>query len=207
MAQEYLQIAMQGVIAAGGSNAKTIVNIFHFRRTSTVGAISKQNISDAFQADIGDVILAAIQADYTQQYNIVRFFDDALDWAAPFAQAGVGAIATARSPDYVAAVVRYKANINSRSGKASNHYAPIAEADTDGDVLTSGAITRFTAVGDAYLLGFTDSDGNTWLPVVKSSKFGANYATNPTTVVTFPIQQRIVNHSLGIMRRRKANRV
>lgn len=207
MAQEFLQVAMQGSIAAGGSSAKTVVNLYHFRRTSLLNPVNKSNINTAFQTAIGDVVLLALQAAYTQQYNIIRFFDDALDFAAPYAQSGVGAIATARSPDYVNAVVRYKANVNSRSGKASNHYAPIAEADTDGDVLTSGAITRFTAIGDAVLAGFTDSDGNNWLPVVKSSKFGAQYKTNPTTVVTFPFVQRIVNHSLGIMKRRKPRSV
>jgi hypothetical protein len=204
MAQEYLQVVMQGIITAGGASSKTVTNIFHFRRTSTINPINKANINTSFQADIGDVILAALQADYTQQYNIIRFFDDALDFAAPYAQSGVGAIATTRLPDCTAAVVRYKANINSRSGRSSNHYTPIAEADTTGDVLTAGAITRFTAVGDAVVLGFGDSDGNNWEPVVKSSKFGAQYKTNPTTVVTFPILQRVVNPLVGTMRRRKA---
>jgi hypothetical protein len=207
MANEYIQIAMQGVIAAGGSNAKTIVNLYHFRRIPATAPFNKGNVNTAFQTVIGDTVLDALSSAYTQQYNIIRCFDDALDFAEPFVQTGAGAIGTARSPDYVAAVVRYRANINSRSGKASNHYAPIAEADTDGDVLTSGAIARLQAVGDAVLGGFVDSDGNGWNPCVKSSKFGAQYLVNPVTVVTFPLIQTIVNHTLGIMKRRKARSV
>ena len=77
----------------------------------------------------------------------------------------------------------------------------------DGDVLTSGAIARFQDIGDAVLAGFTDSDGNGWNACVKSSKFGAQYLINPVTVVTFPLVQAIVNHTLGIMKRRKARSV
>jgi len=204
MAQEYVQIAMTGTIAAGGAGAKNVVNLYHFRRSSTINNINKTNISDAFQTAIGDAVLDALQADYQQTANVVRFFDDALDFAAPQTQSGVGAVATARSPDFVAAVVRYKANINSRSGRGSNHYGPIAEADTDGDTCQAGLFTKLQTIGNAVQNGFTDADGNVWLPVIKSSKFGAQYAVNPVTVVTFPIVQFIANLTLGTMRRRKA---
>jgi hypothetical protein len=207
MAQEYLEVKMEGQVAAGGSNAKIFVNLYHFRRSNTALPISKSNINAAFQTAIGDVVLLALQADYTQAFNYIRFFDDALDWAAPFVQTGTGAIGTVRSPDYACATVRLKAAINSRSGRGSKHFGPIAEADTDGDVLTAGAITRFDAVGAAILAGFTDADSNIWSPVLKSSKFGAQYAINPVTVVAFPIMLTRTNPTLGTMRRRKAKSI
>jgi hypothetical protein len=203
MADDYIEVGMLGVIAADPSISKNIANIYQFRRLAVVAPPSKAEINTAFQASIGAAVLAALNVDYTQTFNTVRFFDNAIDPAQEFVQAGVGAIAGERQPDYVTATVRLKASIRSRSGRGRKSYSPITEADTTGDNLTAGAKTRFDTVAAAILAGFTDASGNIWKPVIKSSKPPAQYTVNPVTLAVYDVISATANINLGILKRRK----
>lgn len=207
MPQQYMEIVSYATITAAGGTAKASNNVYNFYRASTVLPVVKSNIEAAFQAAIMAKVLLAMQQDYAQSRNTVRFVDDATDAPVSFTEAGVGAIATARGPDFQAVTLQLKTGLRGRTFKGSKHYSPIAEADTDGDVLTSGAATRFNTLGTAIVTGFTDSDGNVWIPTILSRKPPAQYVTNPTTVVATVITQALLNKSLGTMRRRKIRTV
>jgi len=203
MALDNVEIAMLGVIAADPSYSKNVANVYQFRRTLTGPAPSKSEINTAFQASIGAAVIAALNVDYAQSFNSIRFFDDALDPIVSFTQAGVGAIAGERAPDYVTATVRLKGNVRSRSGLGRKSYSPIAETDTTGDNLATAAKTRFDTVAAAILAGFTDASGNVWIPIIKSTIPPAQYTVNPVNLVIYDIVSTSANINLGILKRRK----
>ena len=209
MAQEYVEIITYAYATAIGGSTKNFLNVYDYTRLSTVNPVNKTNIEAAFQTQVGTPLLAALSVSYTQTYTTVRFFDDALDAPQAFTEAGVGAIAGDRAPDYVCVTAQFGTGLRGRSYRGSKHWGPIAETDTLGDCLSvpAGAVTRFTNLYQAFVAGFTDADGNTWVPVVKSSKPPAQYAVNPVTVVANIIVSGKLNKSLGTMRRRKIKTV
>jgi hypothetical protein len=202
----YVEIAMLGTSPALGSNAKPIDNIYHFKRQTNVPPISKTNIESSFQTWIATPVLATLSIGYTQTFNAVRLIDDALDPPALFPEAGVGAISGDRLPDFNSVVIRYTTGLRGRSYRGSKHFGPIAESQTLGDALTSGAITLWNAVRTALISGFTDTDGNIWSLVVLSRK-QSKLMVNPTTVVANVINATKLNDTLGTMRRRKVKTV
>lgn len=207
MPQQYIEIVLNATMAANGGQSKNIANIFHFRRTSTLNPFNKANVESQFQTIVVAPLLLATQQDYTQTGTSVRCFDDATDPPQMFTETGVGAIATDRAPDYQTVVIQSKSALKGRSYRGSKHFAGVAEASTTGDILNGGGVTLWQAVADAWFNGFTDSDGNIWIPIIKSNKPPAQYTTNPVTVVSNDVVSVLVNKSLGIMKRRKIRTV
>jgi len=206
----YVEIVAQAYAVARGGGVKKFYNIYHFRRSATTFPLSKSNINTAFQASIGAAVLAALNVDYTQTANTLRFFENPLDEPLAIPESGVGAISGDRLPDFAAVVTQLKSGIRGKPYRGSKHYGPIAESDTTGDDLVSGAVTRFNAIITAIIAGFTDSDGNVWVPGIKGGvRFGsaAQYEVAPTTTVWTDIINGILNKSLGTMRRRKIQTV
>lgn len=203
MPQQYLEIITYANINSGGGGVKPSNNIYHFKRSFTVFPVLKSDIEGAFQAAIQAKILLALSIDYVQTHTTVRFFDDATDAPTSFVEAGVGAIALPRNADMVATTIQLKTGLRGRSYRGSKHYSPIALADTVGDVLTAGAITRFNTVATAIVTGFIDANANVWFSVIKSNKPPAQYTVNPCTVVATTVQSALLNKSLGTMKRRK----
>lgn len=202
----FIEFITQGYSVARGGGTKKFFNIFHFRRTTTVNVVDKTHINTAFNLIIGPAILAALSVDYTQTANTVRFFENPLDAPFTITQAGVGAIAGDRLPDFAAVVTQFHSGFRGKPFRGSKHWGPIAESDTTGDDLTAGAVTRFTTVMTSVVAGFTDADGNVWVPGIKGGvRFGspAQYLVAPTTTVWTDIGYGVLNKSLGTMKRRK----
>jgi len=100
--------------------------------------------------------------------------------------------------------------IRGRGAHGSNHFGPLSESDTttpDADILNAAAITRFSAIITAINATLTDGNGNIWVPVVLSRVKPAQYKSNPTNVVTFPISQMLLNKRIGRMKRRERGSV
>lgn len=198
------EITMLATAAAAGAGVKNFANVYHFRRTSNGGTLVKANVEAAFYAAISPSILAALSVDYTQIGDSCRMIDDALDSPIFVVRSGVGARTGDRLPDFAAATIRLYTATRGRFARGSKHFGPIAESDSLGDAeVTPTQITRLRAIGTAMLAGFTDSDGNIWKLVVLSRKPPAQYAVNPTTLVTYECTSTLVNLTLGTMRRRK----
>lgn len=203
----YCEIVVHAYGVARGGRAVPYINIFHFGRSTPLLAISQAHIESAFQAAIGAKMLLALNVDYTQLTTSVRFFQNPLE--APFfvTEAGVGAIAGDRLPDFCSAVIQLKSGIRGKPYRGSKHFGPVSESDTTGDALTAPALTRFQTLGAAIIAGFTDSDGNHWLPGLKGGvRVGspAQYVFIPTTTVWTDLNAYLVNGVLGTMRRRRA---
>lgn len=206
----YCEVVSQAYAVARGGAVKNFFNIYHFRRTTTVNVLSKAHINSQFQTSIMTPVLAALNVDYTQTLNTVRFFENATDPAIQFTETSVGGVSGDRLPDFAAAVVQLKTAVRGKVGRGSKHYGPIAESSTTGDDLTAGAVTLFSAVGAAIIAGFTDSDGNIWVPGLKGAPRTGQpmqYKVNPTTTAWTDITSYVLNKSLGTMKRRKIRTV
>lgn len=208
---QYCEIVTQATAVARGGGVKNFFNVFHFRRTSTANVLVKANILAAFATAIEAKMLLALNVDYTQTQTTIRFFENPDDAVVAASRAGVGAIANDRLPDFNAAVIQLKSGKRGKSGRGSKHFGPVSEDDTIGDDLTAGANTRFTAIGTAIIAGFTDSDGNVWVPGIKAAERIGSIAryTLPLPTVTpwTDILTFTLNKSLGTMKRRKIKTV
>lgn len=210
MAGDYCQVVVFGESADEGGGATKSNNVYNFHRISGSGGATKSAINVAFQSAIQTKVLAALSADYGQLRNEIRFIDDALDAYVAFIQSHPGLVAGERLPDGNAVTIRMKTGTRGRWAKGSKHYGPIAEDDTDGDVLTAGSTVLFQALGAALVAGFTDSGGNTWASTIVSigSQFhSSQLANNPTTVVASDVSSYLLNVTLGTMRRRRPKTV
>lgn len=203
MAGDYIEVTMEAVSAADPTSTKKFANVFHFRRLAGPGSPIKSQINTAFQTDIGAIVLLAVNEDYQQTFNVIRFIDDALDLPMQFAQAGVGAVTGQRLPDFVTASLGLKSLTRGRFARGRKSFGPITESSTTGDELTAGAIVLFGNVATAIATGFTDASSNVWIPIVRSSKPPAQYRVNPVVVVSYDIVTVTVNSMLGILKRRK----
>jgi hypothetical protein len=200
------EIIMKGSVLAEGGSAKNFANVFHFQRTTNVNPVNKAHIEASFQTNIATPILAALSLDYAQTTNSLRFLEDATDPYQDVTESTAGSITGERLPDYNAVVIRLYGNVRGKSARGSKHFGPLGESQSNGDTLVSSAVTLFQAVGAAIVAGFTDSDGNVWLPVILSRKYSI-LGTNPTTVKTFPVTSYMLNKTTGSMRRRKSKTV
>lgn len=203
MAGDFVEIVCLATSAADPTATKPFANVYHFRRLAGPGSAIKSEINTAFQTDIVTPLLNALNEDYAQTFNVVRFFDDATDLAIQFTETGVGAITGARLPDYVTANVGLKTFVRSRSARGRKSLGPLSKSSTIGDELTSGAITLFGLYATALATGFTDASGNVWIPIVKSGKPPAQYIINPVVVVSYDVVLCTVNSLLGLLKRRK----
>ena len=199
------EIAVLGNIAAGGSNNVRTVNIFHFQRTSNVNPISKGNIDTAFQAAVVVTLGLALNVRWLQLSNTVRCVDDALDSPVSFSHAVAGAVAGDGMTSIQAAFILMRTGLRGRSYRGSKHFGPLSEADTTiagEDVFNAAALVRWGAVVTAINGGFTDANGNLWLPTVISRKL-STLRTNPTNVVVNVVNQIVLNKRIGRLRRRE----
>jgi hypothetical protein len=207
----FVEIVSQNYAVARGGGVKNFFNVYHFRRLTTVNVLNKTNIESQFNTVVMGPILAFLNVDFTQIQNTVRFFENPADAPLAVSRTGVGAITGDRLPDFNAAVIQLKSGSRGKNGRGSKHLGPVAESSTTGDDLTSGAVTLATAVGTAIVAGFTDSDGNGWIPGLKAAAreglpwhyiFPLPTVTGWTDVGSF-----VINKSLGTMKRRKIKTV
>lgn len=207
--KQYVEIVMHGLIDAGGSDAIPTVNTFHFRRTALTGTITKTPIDTAFQAAIADKIVLAMSVRWNQQRNEVRFINDALDPFVKFTHANAGARAGIAMPSHSAVMILLNSGFRGRSYQGKKFFGPIDEDDTtvgDDDVLNAAAITRFNTVMTDWLAGFTDSNGQIWVPAILSRTL-SSLSTNPTVVGATDVVSMAINKRVTSLKGRKVKSV
>lgn len=196
------EVTHKGNSAAGGGAVKNFANVYHFRRTAVVGLFSNTAIANAFIAAMVPNICAALNVDFTTTDITCRCVNDALDAPVSVANATAGAIAGERLPDYNAVTVIMRTAARGRNYRGRKHYGPISESDSQDDVLIAGAVTRFNTINTTLGAGMTDANGNFWIQCVLSREL-STLDVNPTNVITNDVTERLLNKSLGTMRRRK----
>ena len=200
------EVTLRGNVAAGGSDAKNIANVFHYRRTSTSAPWSNTNIATAWLTAFIAKITNCLNEDYTTQSAGSRCVNDAEDNEITVADTTPGNVTGERLPNINAATLILKTAKRGPFYRGSKHFSPLSEGDSVDDVLTSGSITLFGTLKTALLAGFTDSDGNIWKPCVLS-RTKSLLETNPTVVSSEDITQILLNKNVGSMRRRRVKTV
>lgn len=204
-----VEIALIGSIPTGGSNIVPTVNVFHFSRTTTVNPFNKVNIAGAFDTTVGAAIANALNAVWAASKETVRAIDDADDLPTDVASTLAGAVAGDRMTTINAAYLRIRTGLRGKHYRGSKHLGPLSESDTttpNEDIFNAGAISNFGSVSTAIMAGFTDADGNVWVPVVLSRSI-SQLRVNPTTVIINPMASCTLNKRVGRLRRREVKSV
>jgi len=203
--KQHAEIIIHGQISDGGSTVVNTQNVFHFRRTALTGTITKAAISSAFQTAIAAKLVLALNERWSQLRNSIRFINDALDQYQDFSNVNVGAITGDCLQSHSSIFILLRSGYRGRSWKGGKHFGPVSESDaTSGgdDILNAGAITRFNTLAAAILAGFTDSNGQIWVPFIVS-RDGSVIDTNPTTVVGVDVTEVKLNKRVSSHRGRK----
>lgn len=196
-----IEITTRATVAAGGSGARPVDFVTHWRRAATVNPFSKSQCDTAYQAAIAVPLFAALNLTCTQQYNQIRVVNDAQDAFVGFSHAVVGSITGDRMSVVNAAFLLLKTGFRGRSYKGSKHLGPMSESDsttgTD-DVWNAGCLARLATIAAAILAGFTDAGPNVYIPSVFSRSL-SQYQANPTTIVATDVSSVLVNKRIGTM--------
>lgn len=200
----YAQVTMLATVVARGGEVKNVANVYNFRRASSSPPRVKSEIDTAFQTNIATPVLAALNVDYTQIGNTVRFIDDATDMVQFFPHANVGAVAGQRYDNFTAAYILMRTT--SRKTRGSKHYSPLAETTVNGDEIVVGDLPNFQDIADAILAGFVDASSNAWASTIVNTK-NAILGVNPTLFGDSLITSVAVRKTVGTMKRRKVRGV
>jgi len=200
----YAQVSMLATVVARGGEIKKVANVYNFKRDNEVLPRVKSEVDTAFQTNIATPVLAALDVDYTQVSNTVRWLDDALDMLQDFPHANVGGQTGQRYDNFTAAFILLKTT--SRKTRGSKHYSPLAETTVNGDEIVSGDLPLFQAIADAILAGFTDASGNVWKSTIVNTK-NAIFGVNPTLFGDSVVTSALVRKTVGTMKRRKVRGV
>jgi len=201
-----VQIVTKGVIAAGGSDVQACLNVYNYQRDNNSLPLVKGDIGTQFDTDIFSGIAPELHTSYSCTELLVRFLEDNLDPYASVAVTEAGAVATARAPDFECITIRMNTNVRGRSYRGRKHFSPIAEADTDGDIIAAARLAAWQAVRDLLVLPFTDINGNTWTPFVYSPSL-STLAGDLWTIAGAKCNAVVLNKTLGTVRSRKATTV
>lgn len=189
--------------AAGGSSITPSINVFHFKRQTTINVLSKVALKNIFVANIITPLLAAINIRYTLSNITIRWIDDATDAPAYFANAAVGAIGADSLPSDDAVFFYYKTGLRGRNFRGGKHFSPASEADTTQDILTGAGLGRWQTLQTALAASLTDANGNIWNPCVFSRDL-SEIDINPTRVEANIVTQVLLDLNIGTMRRRRS---
>lgn len=204
-----IEIVVNGVVGAGGSNSRPAQVVYHFRRNNTVQPLSKSNISIAFQAAFVAPMLAALNARYTQQNNAIRWLNDIEDPYAFFTNSNPGAITGDSMPTDQAAFLLLRTTLRGKFARGSKHFFPFSEADTTSgtdDIFNAACLARLATLATALQTTFADANTNIWTHAVLSKK-RSNFRVQPATVVTNDVAACLVNKRVGSMKHRKVKSV
>ncbi len=206
---QFAEIAVSGLMTAGGSASITTYNIFHYRRTNSPAAASKAQLEAAFYASVSAALILALNARWTYEFNAVRWINDPNDPYVDFAHNDPGNVAGDSMPSDQAAFMLLRTNLRGRSFKGSKHFAPMSESGTTtaGDVFNAGALTLLTDLATAMAAPLTDAGGNVWNPAVVSRKLSSLALLPVAYVRGEDVTQIKVNHRVGSMLRRKTRSV
>jgi len=198
------EVTVRGIIDADGSDFQHCVNVFHFRRTATTIDPTTSAIRAAFDTQVLQPLKALLHEDWNVPLIGVRYVEDAehLEVQSAPAAAIVGAVATDRCPDHVCVSMLMRSSRRGRSFRGAKRFGGIPEASTTKDTIAAGSQAGWAALAASILAGFTDADGNIWVPCVLSRKF-SQLVENPTTVETSDVTSILVNLNLGSCNSRK----
>lgn len=199
---QVVRIVVRGTaLATGELRTKNVVNVYDFYRTSLGPATNKTNIKAGFKTTILTPLGNALSVSYVKNTIDLRFIDDFLDPFVSFVDGVNGAVTGDSLPSRECALMQMKTGVRGKHYRGFKFFGPLAESRTTLDYINSTSITEFGTFQTAYLAGFTDSDGNTWLPYLVAAKL-SNLKVDPPVIVGTPITSVTVNVAITELKRR-----
>lgn len=204
----HIEASVVGLMAAGGSSAVDVVNVFHYRRTTFVAVFNKVSFEAAFHTKILTPLLAMLNARYTHNLTRVRILDDPTDPYLDTTHTGVGAIAGDSLPSVATAYMAIRTALRGKRYRGAKQFGPMSESDTttNGDVFNAACLTRLGTMANALDDSITDGDGNVYNPCI-FSRFLSTFPPNPVNVVSNDITQVLVRKTIGRLKRRAVKSV
>ena len=200
-----VEIIQSGIVAAKGSSVKNSVIVSHWMRSAGTVAPNSANVESAYQAAIAIPITNALNNRYSQTFNTCRVINDVLYLATQVSRAVAGQVTGDSMPTFNSAFLLLRTAFRGKSFRGAKKLFPLSESDTTGstaDLLNAGALTNFGAIASAIIAGFTDSDGNIWVPIVLSKKLSL-LKKNPVTINGATVISVLINKRVGRMRKRE----
>ncbi len=205
MAGAFLEVKLKGTIAAGGSNTKNTVNVFHYRKSSGATTPSKVGLDASFQAVVAVPLGAALSIRWLQSQNTHRFMDDATDQELAFAHAVAGAVIGDSLPTVDSTYILLRSGSRGKNFRGNKHFGPIAESHTTAgtdDILNAGALALWNPVAAACIATINDGAGNVFTPcIISRTKSQLRY--NPVVIISADITSSTLRKSIGHLRRRQ----
>jgi hypothetical protein len=201
---------MSGLISSGGSNAINTQFVFHYRRTATAVNPTKTALATSFQAGPAVPIIAMLNARWAEKTVSVRWMDDPLDQAVPFANVNPGAIAGDCMPSHVAVFVLYRTGLKGKRYRGGKHFGPFSESDATAagdDILNVAAQGRLATTILALAAPITDATTNTWNPCVYSRSISSPLLEPIASIATNDVTTILYNKRFGNMKRRQVKSV
>ena len=199
------EVVCNGTVAAGGSDAKTSTSVWYWRRTTIVNPVDPAHVESAFQAAIAIPLTNFLNVRYTQTNTQCRIINDALQPYKQVSRAVAGQVAGDSMATVECAYMLMRTAVRSKGIKGSKHLYPLSETQTTigtSDVLNAGALVLFGLLATAVLAGFTDSDGNIWVPTIFSRPKVSQTARNPTKIIVNDVASIILNKRVSKMKKR-----
>lgn len=198
------EIIIRGSVTASGIAIRPFLQIWHFLRVGGAGAESVVNLCNEWQTIMDTVLANALSIDYTGGVASGRFLDDPTNPEVLGNLSSNGTVTGDRLPNYGTVTCQLKSDGRGRNYKGSKHFGPIAESQTEEDLLNAGGITAWDAVAAqvASNLQVVLASGNTWQLIVLSRSLSV-LEPGPTLFTGAYVIDCTANHTLGTMRRRK----
>jgi len=199
------EIVCNGTVAAGGSEAKVSTSVWYFRRTGIILPVDPAHVESAFQTAIAIPLTNFLNARYTQANNQCRIINDATQPYKQVSRAVAGQVAGDSMSTIECAYMLMRPAIRGKGIKGSKHLYPLSETQTTigtSDILNAGAMTLFGLLATAVLAGFTDSDGNVWVPTIFSRPKVSQTKRNPTKIIVNDVASILLNKRVAKMKKR-----
>jgi len=195
-------VLVKGEIAALGMSVTPTINLLYYRRTAIVAPLNQANLITAFHTAVKASWKAAASSSWTWLSTMTRCIDDATDAGTLTVVTEAGGVAGECMPTYNAQLISKACLLRGKSYRGRVFFPSVPEGSADGNTLTAGGLALLVTVADKLDDGFTDADGNPYVPVVFSAKL-SQVVTNPTTVTTTDISACTAHDPVTSLKRRK----
>jgi len=198
-----IEVKVNGLLAALGMATTETVNLFHYRRTTFPNPFNHANFLDAVMTLLEPDWLDAVSASWSLVDWNARCLDDATDAGATATGGGAGSIAGDCLPGFNNMLVSKKSGMRGPSYRGRFYFCGVPESGVDGNTLAAGQLALLTTLAALLDNGFSDSDGNAYVPCVFSPSL-SQVEMNPTFCYTSDVVQCEAKDPVSVLRSRKA---